>query len=144
MGSKCRLHRKANRESIVSADDRYDIFIFFHIKMKISNLKIKTPNFDLFSLRRWTDSLGRKRPMIFVNIPFAIGWFMLYRATAFWQVCFAFVMFGLAIGFMQSSVANYVGEIWFEPFSSFKSKSITLKIIQIDQLSLKHRNKLFD
>lgn len=105
--------------------------------MKISNFENQNAEFRSIFLRRWADSLGRKRPMFFVNIPFAIGWFILCRATTFWEVCFAFVMFGLAIGFMQSSVANYVGEIWFEPFSSFESKSNTFFLVE------KNLNRLF-
>lgn len=60
------------------------------------------------------DPLGRKRSMIIVNIPFVIGWLMLFRATAVWEVFFGFAMQGLAIGLMEAPVVTYLGEIWWE------------------------------
>lgn len=58
------------------------------------------------------DPLGRKRSMILVNIPFAIGWYMLCQANAVWMVFVGFAMQGLAIGLMEAPVLTYLGEIW--------------------------------
>lgn len=59
-----------------------------------------------------SDPLGRKRSMMLVNIPFAIGWLMLYQANGVWMVFFGFAMQGLAIGLGEAPVLNYLGEIW--------------------------------
>lgn len=40
--------------------------------------------------------------MIGVNIPYAIGFFMLYRATEVWEIFGGFVMLGMAIGLMEA------------------------------------------
>ncbi|XP_031636109.1 facilitated trehalose transporter Tret1-like [Contarinia nasturtii] len=58
-----------------------------------------------------TDPLGRKRAMILVNIPFAIGWYMLYRATTVWEIFLGFAMQGLAVGLMEAPIVTYLGEI---------------------------------
>lgn len=50
--------------------------------------------------------------MILVNIPYAIGWSILYQATEVWQIYVAFALLGLAIGLMEAAVFTYVGEIW--------------------------------
>lgn len=55
-----------------------------------------------------TDRFGRKRLMIFVNIPFAIGWLILFQATQVWHIIVGFAMHGLAIGLMESSVFTYM------------------------------------
>lgn len=60
----------------------------------------------------WSDSLGRKRSMIAVNVPFAIAWFMMYNATTVWEIFVANSLMGLAVGLMQSPVITYIGEIW--------------------------------
>lgn len=46
--------------------------------------------------------MGRKNSMIMVNIPFALGWFMLYRATEVWEIFGGFAMLGMAIGLMEA------------------------------------------
>lgn len=58
------------------------------------------------------DHLGRKRAMIIVNIPYAIGWFLLCRATTIWEIFVGSAMHGFAIGLVGSPVYAYVGEIW--------------------------------
>lgn len=70
----------------------------------------KPLNPTFFSLS--TDPLGRKRSMILVNIPFAIGWIMLFVANDVWLVFVGFAMQGLAIGLMEAPVLTYLGEIW--------------------------------
>lgn len=59
-----------------------------------------------------TDPLGRKRSMILVNIPYFMGWIMLYRASSVFEVFFAFLMLGLAVGLMEAPIVTYLGEIW--------------------------------
>lgn len=58
------------------------------------------------------DSLGRKWAMIVVNIPFAIAWLLLYRASDVSMIFVAITLMGLAIGLMESPVITYIGEIW--------------------------------
>lgn len=50
----------------------------------------------------YKDTMGRKNSMIMVNIPFALGWFMLYRATEVWEIFGGFAMLGMAIGLMEA------------------------------------------
>lgn len=58
-----------------------------------------------------TDSLGRKWSMILMNIPFIIGWFMLYQAKFVWQIFVGFALLGFSIG-LTVQVSVYFGEIW--------------------------------
>ncbi|XP_031620827.1 facilitated trehalose transporter Tret1-like [Contarinia nasturtii] len=57
------------------------------------------------------DPLGRKRSMILVNIPFAIGWYTLYQASTVSHVFIGITFLGLAIGLMESAIVTYIGEI---------------------------------
>ncbi|XP_055302588.1 facilitated trehalose transporter Tret1-like [Sitodiplosis mosellana] len=59
-----------------------------------------------------TDSLGRKRSMVLVNIPFALGWFMLHQGDAVWKIFTGCASFGLAAGLMEAPLITYLGEIW--------------------------------
>lgn len=54
-----------------------------------------------------TESLGRKLSMQLVNIPFALGWFMLYRADEVWEIFAGFGILGFGIGMMESSIVTY-------------------------------------
>lgn len=45
-----------------------------------------------------TDLWGRKLSTITMNIPFIIGWLMLYQANHVWQIFVAFALLGFAIG----------------------------------------------
>lgn len=54
-----------------------------------------------------SDPLGRKRAMILVNIPFAIGWLVLHQTTAVWHIYFAFAMLGLGIGLVKKIVVDH-------------------------------------
>lgn len=52
--------------------------------------------------------------MILVNIPFAIGWFILYSSSEVSHILFGMAVLGVAIGLMEPSMTCYVGEIWYE------------------------------
>lgn len=76
--------------------------------------KIYNNRFPYFSLHYFfffdfSDPLGRKRSMILVNIPFAIGWFMLYQATTVSEVFIGITFLGLAIGLMEAPIVTYIG-----------------------------------
>lgn len=60
----------------------------------------------------FTDPLGRKRAMILVNIPYLVGWLMLYRANSVLEVFLAFIMLGMAVGLMEAPIVTYLGEVW--------------------------------
>lgn len=59
----------------------------------------------------FTDTLGRRRTMILVNIPHIIAWVLMYRATTITEVYAAGVLLGIGVGLMETSVITYVGEI---------------------------------
>ncbi|XP_055307919.1 solute carrier family 2, facilitated glucose transporter member 8-like, partial [Sitodiplosis mosellana] len=58
-----------------------------------------------------TDSLGRKLSMILVNIPYALGWFMIHQGDAIWKILTGCASFGLGIGLMEAPIITYLGEI---------------------------------
>lgn len=49
--------------------------------------------------------------MLLVNIPFIVGWFMLYNATTVTEVFVAHSLLGLGVGLMESPIITYIGEI---------------------------------
>lgn len=57
------------------------------------------------------ESLGRRRTMIVVNVPFIVAWVLLYRATMIEEIFVAGGLLGLGIGLTESAVIAYVGEI---------------------------------
>ncbi|XP_031639030.1 facilitated trehalose transporter Tret1-like [Contarinia nasturtii] len=59
-----------------------------------------------------TDSLGRKRAMMIVTIPYAIAWFMMYNAGSVAEIFVANSLLGFGIGLMEAPIMTYVGEIW--------------------------------
>lgn len=60
----------------------------------------------------YADPLGRRRSMMFVNVPFFFGWYMLYQASCINEILIGFVMLGLAVGLLEAPVVTYLGEIW--------------------------------
>lgn len=80
-----------------------------------------------------TDPLGRKRSMILMNIPFVIGWFLLYRATKVWEIFVGFVFLGLANGLGKNSR-------FFEEFTicvSFRLFEVEAPILSFANLNTK-------
>lgn len=59
----------------------------------------------------FTDTLGRRRTMVLVNLPHIAAWVMMWRATTVVEVFAAGALLGLGIGLMESCVIAYVGEI---------------------------------
>lgn len=49
--------------------------------------------------------------MLIVNVPFIIGWFMLYNATSVVEVFIANSCLGFGVGLMESPILTYIGEI---------------------------------
>lgn len=47
--------------------------------------------------------------MIAANIPFAIGWFMLYRAEEVSYIYIGLGFLGLAYGVAEAAIVTYVG-----------------------------------
>lgn len=58
-----------------------------------------------------TDPIGRKKAMILVNIPHIIAWSLLHFANSLSIIYLSAVLLGLGVGFMESSIITYVGEI---------------------------------
>ena len=50
--------------------------------------------------------------MILVNIPFFVGWFILYRATTLWEIFAGFVILGVTVAIVVVPLMNFAGEIW--------------------------------
>ncbi|XP_046672093.1 facilitated trehalose transporter Tret1-like [Homalodisca vitripennis] len=57
------------------------------------------------------DFLGRKKCMMFVNVPQFAAWLMLYYATTKFTLFAAVTLLGLSIGFMEAPVLSYIGEV---------------------------------
>lgn len=59
----------------------------------------------------FTDTLGRRRTMILVNVPHIAAWLLMYMATSTTEIYAAGVLLGIGVGLMETSVITYVGEI---------------------------------
>ncbi|PSN31571.1 hypothetical protein C0J52_20809 [Blattella germanica] len=55
--------------------------------------------------------LGRKRSLMLVNIPFLIGWILVFTANSFTQLLAAQVLLGITIGLCEAPLNTYYGEI---------------------------------
>lgn len=60
----------------------------------------------------FSDSMGRKRGMMIVNIPLTIAWIIMYNANEIWHIFLANVLLGLGGGLAESPVLTYIGEVW--------------------------------
>lgn len=58
-----------------------------------------------------TESIGRKKAMLLVNVPHITAWTMFYFAGSVTELFVAGVLLGLGIGLMESPILTYVGEI---------------------------------
>ncbi|GAB0097352.1 facilitated trehalose transporter Tret1 [Sergentomyia squamirostris] len=58
-----------------------------------------------------TERLGRKRAMIVVNFPHIAAWLLLHNASSVTEMYAAAVILGLGVGFMETPVISYIGEI---------------------------------
>lgn len=58
-----------------------------------------------------TEPMGRKRAMLFVNIPHLLGWVLLYFSTTHAQVFIGMCLLGLGVGLMEAPIITYVGEV---------------------------------
>lgn len=77
----------------------------------------------------FTDPIGRKKAMLFVNIPCLAGWFVLYFATSLTQVFIGMSLLGLGVGLMEAPIVTYVGEIWLVDLLLFMYQCASTKII---------------
>lgn len=48
--------------------------------------------------------------MLFVQIPYAIGWIMLYKASEFWHIIVGLSFLGMARGLSEAVIITFVGE----------------------------------
>lgn len=69
------------------------------------------------------EPLGRKWSMILVNIPFAIGWLLLYQCREVWHIFWGLISLNLAAGLAKATLMSYIGEIWWEMFELISIKS---------------------
>lgn len=121
------------------------------ISALLTGLKILLKRFYVFRIciiffLLCTDPIGRKYSMLGSNIPFAIGWIMLYNASdityiyiglgflglvssqnlifflKYWSIFMEFKAYGVA----ESGVITYVGEIrWVYLYSTFNIHNVT-------------------
>lgn len=70
------------------------------------------------------EPLGRKWSMILVNIPFAIGWLLLYQCCEVWHIFWGLISLNLAAGLAKATLMSYIGEIWWEMFELISIKSL--------------------
>lgn len=72
--------------------------------------------------------MGRKKSMIIVNIPLAIGWLMIYQADAIWKILVGCATLGLGNKSTenQSLIWNYLGK---SVSSWFFNKQLQLTLI---------------
>lgn len=59
----------------------------------------------------FTDTLGRQRTMVLMNVPHIVAWVLMYRATTVAEIFVAGALLGIGIGLMESCVIAYIGEI---------------------------------
>lgn len=45
---------------------------------------------------------GRKKALFVVNIPYVIGWYLLYSSSHLWEIFLGNATLGLAVGLMKS------------------------------------------
>lgn len=57
------------------------------------------------------ERFGRKRCMIFANIPSIVGWILLYYTQSTVLLYMSSIFMGLSIGFSEAPILSYVGEI---------------------------------
>lgn len=84
------------------------------ISMMISNagsIALMTQPIASLASGWFTDTLGRRRTMILVNVPHIAAWLLMYMATTTIEIYAAGVLLGIGVGLMETSVITYVGEI---------------------------------
>lgn len=65
----------------------------------------------MFKYHDFLDLLGRKRSLILVNIPFAIAWLVLSRATEVWAIFLSLIILEFSIGVLETIAATFLTEI---------------------------------
>lgn len=59
-----------------------------------------------------TEPLGRRKAMLFCNIPHIIAWTMLFTAQSLEATYIAFALLGIGVGLMEAPIMTYLSEIW--------------------------------
>lgn len=57
------------------------------------------------------DFIGRKKTMIFVNIPFGMAWLLLYCASSVQEIFIGFIMLGITRGLAEAPSYNFSAEV---------------------------------
>lgn len=57
-----------------------------------------------------TDSFGRQKTMLLLNIPFGAAWILLYFSSSLNIIYVAMTLLGLALGMMESAIFIYTAE----------------------------------
>ncbi|KAG5878639.1 hypothetical protein JTB14_008679 [Gonioctena quinquepunctata] len=76
-----------------------------------------------------THSIGRKRTMQIVNIPFLMAWLLFYFSTEDWQIFLASCMTGLSGGLLEAPVLTYVAEITQPHLRGILSTTSTMTVV---------------
>ncbi|KRT83314.1 membrane transporter, partial [Oryctes borbonicus] len=76
-----------------------------------------------------TESLGRKKCMQLVNIPFLCAWIMLKYTTSIYLIFIALCLTGLSGGLLEAPVITYVAEICQPRLRGMLSSTSTLSVM---------------
>lgn len=57
------------------------------------------------------DFLGRKKTLIALGIPYAIGWLLMGFSHSFWPIVIGRALTGIAIGITTAVLPTYIAEI---------------------------------
>nr|XP_018916839.1 PREDICTED: facilitated trehalose transporter Tret1-like [Bemisia tabaci] len=58
-----------------------------------------------------SEKFGRRGSMTLINVPFIVGWILLYYASSVTGLFAAVLVMGIGIGFCEAPIAAYLGEI---------------------------------
>lgn len=50
--------------------------------------------------------------MLIANIPFIVGWFLLYNASSVAEIFGGIILLGFSMGLIESPIVTFIGEIW--------------------------------
>lgn len=73
--------------------------------------------------------LGRKRTMMFTNIPFVIAWLIFYYSSNSAMLFTALAMTGLTGGFLEAPVLTYVAEVTQPNLRGMLSATASMSVI---------------
>lgn len=55
-----------------------------------------------------TEPIGRRKSLMLVNVPFVLGWILIYVANSLNTIYAGFVMLGIGLGLMEAPIFTYM------------------------------------